>query len=97
MPRFNVCKASDETNKDMLNQEVMFLLMLKNMRYISYDKPVGVLTAEQIKELFEEFKNRLKFEKNKKREGKKSIDILFFLAILSLLVLIDFNPAAFFT
>jgi len=28
-----------------------------------------------------------------KREGKKSIDILFFLAILCLLVLIDFNPA----
>ena len=65
MSHFNVCRADD-----MLNQEVMFLMMLKNMRYHSKNKPDEMLTAEQIKELFNKFKDRLKFEKNEKDKVK---------------------------
>ena len=65
MPRFNVCRADD-----ILNLEVMFLLTLKNMRYSSATRPDEMLTAGQLKELFEAFKERLEIKKNENGENK---------------------------
>lgn len=54
IPRFNVCSSVD-----ILNREVVFLLKLKNMRYVSGAKTNCMLDPNQLKETFEEFKNRL--------------------------------------
>lgn len=59
MPRFNVCKA-----EDMLNREIVFLLKLKNMRYMYGDNANCALTPQQIQFLFEKYKSRLE-ETNK--------------------------------
>lgn len=60
IPRFNVCKA-----KDALYREMEVLLNLKNIRYINISGEKKSLTATEIKELFENNRNRLD-------DGKKS-------------------------
>ena len=64
MPRFNVCKR-----KDLLSQEVIFLMKLKNFRFV--DAETGeekMLTPEQIQKMFNDFQNTLKINN---RELKK--------------------------
>ncbi|MEW5950374.1 MAG: type II CRISPR RNA-guided endonuclease Cas9 [Elusimicrobiota bacterium] len=56
IPRLNVCKAKDE-----LNKEVTFLMKLKNMRYFEIKGgEEKKFNAEQIKQIFEKFKDKLK-------------------------------------
>jgi CRISPR-associated endonuclease Csn1 len=50
IPRLNVCKADDE-----INQDVTFLMKLKNMRYFDSKYKEKALTIEQINNLFEKF------------------------------------------
>lgn len=61
IPRLNVCKR-----KDPLSKEVIFLMKLKNFRYVDAEtgeeKP---LTAKEISELFQTFKEDLKITKSK--------------------------------
>ncbi|MFA5646414.1 MAG: type II CRISPR RNA-guided endonuclease Cas9 [Candidatus Ratteibacteria bacterium] len=60
IPRLNVCKASD-----ILNQEVTFLMSLKNMRYFDGDRREKSLSSEEMKELFESFSKTKKITQSK--------------------------------
>jgi CRISPR-associated endonuclease Csn1 len=60
IPRLNVCKADK-----VLNKEVTFLLTLKNMRYTLGQISSKSLPHEQIKYLFEEYKNNISREEQK--------------------------------
>lgn len=56
IPRLNACKAKDE-----LNQEVTFLMKLKNIRYFEINGgEEKSLTAEEIRKIFEKFKDKKK-------------------------------------
>jgi len=55
IPRLNVCKAKDE-----LNKEVVFLMKLKNIRYYKINGgEEKILTNEEIKKIYEKFKDKL--------------------------------------
>ncbi len=76
IPRLNVCKANKK-----LNKEVTFLLMLKNMRFTKDNITSCSLNHEQIKELFEKYKNNFSTKENKttkalinSREWKKYLE-----------------------
>lgn len=53
MPRLNVCKAADE-----LNQEVSFLLALKNMRFTRGASTSSSLTAAELARIFEKYRGK---------------------------------------
>lgn len=64
IPRLNVCKANDR-----LNQEVVFLMKLKNVRYFKIDGGEETsLTADEINTIFNKFNKELHIGK---RDWKK--------------------------
>jgi CRISPR-associated endonuclease Csn1 len=60
IPRLNVCKANKRINED-----VSFLLALKNMRYSKGNTTSMALTPEQVNEIYEVYTKYLTSEKNK--------------------------------
>ena len=67
IPRLNVCKANKK-----LNKEVTFLLMLKNMRFTKDGVTSCSLNHEQIRELFETYKDN--FSTKESRTNKALIN-----------------------
>jgi CRISPR-associated endonuclease Csn1 len=63
IPRLNVCKADK-----VLNKEVTFLLTLKDMRYTLGQISSKSLSHEEIKYLFEKYKNNLRTDEQKKEK-----------------------------
>jgi len=53
IPRFNVCRAEDP-----LNLDVIFLMKLKNMRYFNSHLRERTLKADQIRFLFEKYRSK---------------------------------------